>query len=821
MCGGICWRRRDVKELSEKVGKTGMTGALLVILASIGYLLLLAGGNPEIFLVDDNRTQWYPVMERAFADFWKTGKIYCYDFYQMKGMPVAEQGYYGVMNPFMLLAYMLTKLLPGGVDAITFYIGLMVVLGNFFLYLVCRRLGCQQIPAFLLTMTYGTMGCFWAFFYWYYVFNNYFLVPLLIYVFLRCTQGGKLSYCACGVVLAMDLWMGNVQYTFYHYMLFGVLCLTMIILKNRRYFMILCSNVAVGVGLSLPMFLLLVQASGGFEQHENITTYPLLYFCLLIHSVIPQGILRRYGNGFSFLDSYVMGRDDNLVCYMGAVGLVLFVVFLRTAVHFLKWVRALERRLENEKGTKAEAKVYFGAFWKVFRKELWAGYDRAADWSCEKKTMVGCLAALFCFLSLMSGGVVAHLLGALPVINNFRYLFKAIFPAVSLAVLLLAHLVGTADCRGDMSVHESTSAGYGEGKSSHRKSGDGSVRKIGRRLRAGAAILTVAFICVGMINARDTIAFGRQLFGMRIEGSFAKEKEIALSAVGAAGVDCKNYRMAALLQFPGVNDECFALSRNLTKNFATAVGAFSLAGYEIATPMSRLEMFNAVYSGTDFYAKYANADTLENFYWNLQEQPETVQEQLVDNSVRYLLLDKTTLADNRLARESGGMVMENDRSGDVIAALQALPAIRVERVVPFNEHYDLVELAGVDSLCRDEAGNKVPLTDENMQTLCFDARAGQDYILSFAWDSRLEAFATEDDGIVRPLPVEKMENGNIRISMAEYAGGKVTLTWRSPLCTAGFIWEGVTTLAFIGIFIILRLCTVCGTCIPSTKVLSC
>ncbi|MDE6318489.1 MAG: hypothetical protein K2M22_02010, partial [Lachnospiraceae bacterium] len=363
-------------------------GIWLVMLASVMYVALLAGGNPEAFLIDDNRTQWYPVMERAYEDFWTTGRIYCYDFYQMKGMSVAEQGYYGVMNPFILLSYTAAKLLPGKIDTITFYIGLMVVLGNLFLYLTCRRLGCKEVPALLMTLTYSTMGCFWAFYVWYYVFNNYFLVPLLVYVFLCGTQKGRLSYCACGIVLAMDLWMGNVQYTFYHYMLFGILCLTMMILKNKRYFMILCVNAAVGVLLSLPMLLLLVQASGGFKEQKNYMQYPLLYFSLLIHSVIPQGILRRHGSGFSFLDSYVMERDDNLVCYMGLVAILLFAALLRMIGRFLK--RA--RKLENLRG---------------IREELRAGYDRALVWPHEKKTMVGCVAALLFFLSLMSGGAAA------------------------------------------------------------------------------------------------------------------------------------------------------------------------------------------------------------------------------------------------------------------------------------------------------------------------------------------------------------------------------------------------------------------------------
>ncbi len=757
---------------------------LLVVLASICYVVLLTGGNPEAFLVDDNRTQWYPVMERAYEDFWTTGRIYCYDFYQMKGMPVAGQGYYGVMNPFILFSYTVTKFLPGRIDAITFYIGMMVVFGNFFFYLTCRWFNCKQASAFLLTMTYSTMGCFFAFFYWYYVFNNYFLVPLLIYVFLHCAREGRFAYCACGIVLAMDLWMGNVQYTFYHYLLFGILCLTMVTLKDGRYFKILCANAAVGVGLSMPMLLLLLQASGGFQKNGDFMTYPLLYFSLLIHSVIPQGILRWHGDGFSFLDSYVMGRDDNLVCYMGPVGILLFAAMACAVGRFLNKAGKMGRSSENEMQAGMQAQLR--GIWE----ELRVGYGRATGWTHEKKTAAGCVAALLVFLSLMSGGAVAHILSAMPVVRNFRYFFKAIFPAAPLAVLLLAYLVGTADCK-------SSAVGQGHGGGRCGSNVSGCESKAARRCRSVVSFLAVVYLCMGVVNACDTIKLGRALFGMRIEGDFEEEKELALSALEAAEIDGKNYRTATFLQFPGVNDECFALPRNLTKNFATAVGVFSLAGYEIATKKDRLEMFDAIYSDSDFYTKYANADTMENFYHNLEQQPETVQRQLVENGVRYLLLDKTTLADNRLVREGGWFLLQNDRREDVAAALQALPNIRVERVSSFNDHYDLVELAGTASLCMDGAGSKVPLTDENMQTISFTAQAAKVYTLSFAWDRHLEACVIEADGTVRMLPVEITENGNIRLSTAGSTGGQVTLTWHDPLCTAGFVWEGLTTGAFL------------------------
>lgn len=764
--------------MNERRKGTGVPdkGLLLVILASISYILLLAGGNPEIFLIDDNRTQWYPVMERAYEDFWTTGRIYCYDFYQMKGMSVAGQGYYGVMNPFILFSYAVTGLLPGGVDIITFYIGLMVVLGNLFFYLTCRRLDCKQVSAFLLTMTYGTMGCFWAYFYWYYVFNNYFLVPLLVYVFLRFTQVGRLAYCACGIVLAMDLWMGNVQYTFYHYVLFGILCLVMILLKNRRYIKILCINVMVGLAFSWPMLLLLMQASGSFQRHEDFMECQIWYPSLLIHSVIPQGILRRHGNGFSFLDTFLMGRDDNLVCYMGVVGVLLLAALVHTLVRFLKKIGKTMSLRE-------------------FGEKLRAGYEGAACWTHEEKTVAGCVSALFFFLSLMSGGIAAYFLSVMPVISNFRYLFKAIYPATPLAVLLLAYLVGKAEHGGDGgSLGNSVPGGERDAVSFGKLAG--------RQLRISVAVLTVVFLCVGLVNAYDAVVFERQQFGRQIEGSFEEEKEIALSAMAAASMDGKNYRTAAFLQFPEVNDECFALPRNLTRNFPTAVGIFSLAGYEIATPESRLEMFDAVYSDTDFYTKYANADTQENLAGNLGKKPETVQRQLIENGVRYLLLDKSVLANNKMAQRKNNFLFERwDQREDVIAALRTLPDIRVERVCAFNDHYDLVELAGVDSLCMDSAGQRIPLTDENMQTLSFTAQAAQDYMLSFAWDRHLEASVTEADGTVRALPVEKTANGNIRLSTAKSAGGQVTLTWHDPLCTVGFVWEGLAALAFLEILL--------------------
>lgn len=717
-------------------------GLLASLAAAVLLVFFLSGGNPEAFLIDDNRTQWYPVMERAYEDLWETGRIYCYDLYQMKGMSVAQQGYYGIMNPFMLLSYSITKLLPGGISCITFYIGLMVVLGNLFMYLLLRRIGCGEKLAFLMTVTYSTMCCFWAFFYWYYVFNNYFLIPFLLYFFVWC-RDGRASYCAIGVILAMDLWMGNVQYTCYHYILFGILCVSMAVLKNYRYLKIFLTNVMVGIGLSAPMFVLLLQVSGDFQKHESFFEYPVFYFSLMVHSMIPQGILQRFGKGVSFLDSSVMGRNDNLVLYMGAVLLLLCVFATRGIGRWLGRIRKC-RRISN---------IY---------EEVRALHEHALRESYEQKTMIGCVAALLFFLSLMSGGMAAYGLYVLPVIQNFRYLFKAVFVVAPLAVVLLAWAI---------------------------KGSNGTIRRI-------AVSLTVLFTCVGVINAYDTVRVTEQLFDMRIEGTFAQEKEKAHSMIEMADMDCKNYRTTAFFRYSGINDECFDQPRNLTKNFATGLGIFSLSGYEIAMDNERLEEFDRIYSDEEFFTKYANADTLKNFYLNLTAEPDKVQSQLIDNSVRYLLLDKTQLEDNTMAKQRKEAFLEQDFREKVVSSLRALSEIQVKDVKEFNEHYDLVEISGTNSLCMDGEGNMVPLTDLNMQTVTFQAQTAGDYTLAFAYDRHLQAFLTEADGTKHLLSIECLENENILIPTQDKCG-QVTLTYHNPVCNAGFVWEGMVSLAFV------------------------
>lgn len=721
------------------------TGVFVTLAVSLLFMCVVTRGNPEAFLVDDNRMQWYPVMERAYEELGSTGTICCYDLYQMKGMSIAKQGYYGVMNPFMLLSYIVAEILPGHVPMISVYIGLMVVLGNLLCYLLFRRFGCGQRMALLMTATYSTAGCFWAFHYWYYVFNNYLIVPLLIYVFIRCKKGISV-YCGCGIVLAMSMYMGNVQYTFYHYVTFGILCAAMVCFKEYRYVKILFANAVVGLSLSFPVVLLVLQASGDFQKYRDFFENPVFFYSLLIHSVIPQGILHRLGKGISFIDSSVMYRRDNMVLYTGIVTVWLFI-------YLIYMVSRCVSRVGKYRSLRK------------LTKDCKAAYDRAVVWSHERKTIAGIVAALFFLLSVMSGGIAARFLYIMPVVQNFRHLFKTIFVAEPLAVMVFAWILAR------MTEH--------------------------KRLRSVTVLLTIVFVCLGVFNACDEVRVTGSLYESGDARSYIEEKAYASEAVKNAQMDCKNYRTVTFLRFPWINDEVFNISENLSRNFPTTLSVFSLAGYENAVSDQRMESFDAIYSDKDFYARFANADILKNFCQSLSQNAGRAGQQLRDNGVRYLLLDRSSLEDNKRAQAFMDARLYRDLGEEVIAALEAVPGIRVVRVTPFNEHYNLVEIAGINSLCMDGNGNMVPLTDLNMQTVNFHAQMAGAYTLSFGYDRYLKAFLTEENGTEHLLYIEELDNGNILVNTQDRCG-EVTLTYRNPVCTMGFVGEGIVSLVFVG-----------------------
>ena len=76
-------------------------GILGVVFFSLAVFMIISKGNLNFGLFSDNQTQWLPVIDKAYQTFFQTGRFPTIDFFQMQGMKIYGQGYYGSWNPFM------------------------------------------------------------------------------------------------------------------------------------------------------------------------------------------------------------------------------------------------------------------------------------------------------------------------------------------------------------------------------------------------------------------------------------------------------------------------------------------------------------------------------------------------------------------------------------------------------------------------------------------------------------------------------------------------------------------------------------------------
>ncbi len=354
--------------------------------------------DPEAFLIDDNRTQWFPVIERAYSDFFHTGHMPIYDFFQLKGFSIANPGYYSIMNPLMLVSYLLSHSISSSINTITVYLALLFGMGNTVFFWLCYELKRSIRECAIFTLAYSVISSFFSVCYWYYAFNNQFFIPLLLYVFIKL-RGTKSEYFGCGLVLAFEILFGNVQYTCYHYMLYGILCLSFVVFRNYRMIKVLISNGVIGLILSSPFFLLLMRSSESFGSNQFLSS-EIPVFELSLGALMPMGIFETFDVLHLHFISSLIGRTDYTWLFNGFFAAFWLVTIIGMIVYFLR---------------------------KDYRKIDVKGWYKSVCNTPNSQLMVGMVICLLFFISFSSGGIIAILLSKLPVIGKFRFLFKVIF----------------------------------------------------------------------------------------------------------------------------------------------------------------------------------------------------------------------------------------------------------------------------------------------------------------------------------------------------------------------------------------------------------
>lgn len=209
---------------------------LFAAFQALAVFLTITGFNPNPYLYDDNKSQWLPVTDFAIREL-LAGTSPQWNPYILNGVRVDVVGYYGVSNPLMIASHLLSRAV-GVSNTLSLYILLAFVIGSVVAHSLARRLGSCWLRASLLTLTYQLAFTNWSHGYWYYVFNNFLMFPVLLYVvqrYLDAVEPGERRRAAwgCGAAFGLAVGLGNIQYAAYQWCLVGVVAALPMFLSGR------------------------------------------------------------------------------------------------------------------------------------------------------------------------------------------------------------------------------------------------------------------------------------------------------------------------------------------------------------------------------------------------------------------------------------------------------------------------------------------------------------------------------------------------------------------------------------------------------------
>ena len=301
-------------------------GGLFLYSILVFFILLLNKAN--VFIADDNAMQWSPVVRSAFDSLFEGKGLPYWNFYQYKGLDIFSSGYYGFTNPFMYISYMISRFIFSySVNTLEIYMWLLYWLGLFFMYLVLKDMKISR-PAIIVSLAaYSSAIIYFIYGYYYFEFNCFFILPLLIWVMLR-SHGKKGEWFIPGMILAFSMLMGHVQYSCYFVMVYLILMVVMSVSEKKISLLgRACANIGVFFLLSALILFLSVAVSQNrstiiaFGGDNEFFRYPVQLEDLI--NIIP---IDFYYGDLVFNDYYQRNLGAGIFVFLPVI---LFIPFFR------------------------------------------------------------------------------------------------------------------------------------------------------------------------------------------------------------------------------------------------------------------------------------------------------------------------------------------------------------------------------------------------------------------------------------------------------------------------------------------------------------
>lgn len=383
---------RNMKEINWKscCKRIADIGCICFIILTV--FAYISDFNINIFLYDDNYSQWLPIINKTYGELIETGKLNMWDMRLMNGINILDTGIYSILNPFMLVSYAIYEIL-GISNTISIYIYIIVCLSMLVYNSIMKKYKMSFATRMIFVFCLLGCSCYYKLGNWYYVFNNLFIGMMLSYYFLKISK--SMRYYFAGIVLGFSIYMGNVQYTMMWYMFFAIIMIIMTVMYHKKCLLVMGTNIMIGVILNFPQLILNARASvnsAAFHtKNVSFFEYPLHLFNILVRGVIPECIISYFSK--VEMNEYYFSKG---FYFNGILMISLFAAIVLI-------IKKKERK-------------YF------------------------EKIIVAYMAAAIFFVvyTLGKGYIVADILNVIPLVNRFRYLHKAYFliPPI-LAVIMI------------------------------------------------------------------------------------------------------------------------------------------------------------------------------------------------------------------------------------------------------------------------------------------------------------------------------------------------------------------------------------------------
>lgn len=679
---------------------------ILIAVVSLLIMLFYTKGQLNSLIVDDNYMQWSPIVEKTYETFFETGRMPLYDFYQMKGMEIGDCGYYGQHNILMMISYILGRIILGNIGTLSVYICISYILGNYLMYKLLRYIGNTETISIVTTLMYAGCSTFVYYSFWHYIWMNYFMIPLFLLVAAYVINNkNKLSYFLLGIVLVYSLSLGNVQYTFYMYMVYGILFLAIFIIsQDKKIITLFFSNLLVGVLLSAPF--LICQLDAAKRRDIIVTGASLLHYAVpvnkfFIFSLIPTSFwLKNSGEdlakkAFAY-DGSFCGTTFGF-CYSGYF-VAAFVVMTIIGIMLIIKKHRFNVLEHNNKAQFMREGIYFSALF-------------------------------FILFGFGVYGGVAYILSKLPVISEFKFSFKAIFIAVPLMAVIAADFL--AFCK----------------------------EHLADKIYYLLITVCIVFALLGIIDNYNMLNGDYHTFLKSQE--IYDEAEIGKEIQGrldATGIDYNNYRVVSVL-CAEVEDywaQDYELKRDnhkITYNMPTYAEVYSLGAYEPAISTKSFEQSGYLLKSIDYDFYRSNAISAFEVIPLLENDYDFYQGFISDiknNSVKYLVF----------TRDSGYLTR-------FINVMQERGDLIIAGVSAFYDDTVIVTIDNVPALCENENGIKQNMTSVIDELVINVNNVTNNLNLAFTYNKHIRACEIDGNGHKHNLKVTSDKNGFISISGIE------------------------------------------------------